>query len=147
MKIKIFSLFLFSIILLGITSKAQYKIDKEKSSIVSTLQRFKQAMLDSDTSILSDLTDNQLTYGHSTGKLQDKKAFLASFATGLTDFTKIDILDERIQYFDDVAVVRHILSADTDDNKTPGHTDLKILLVWKWEKNKWKLITRQAVKI
>lgn len=146
MKMKKIGLALFAITFMGNIVLAQHKKAMQKISVENSLQEFKQAMLDSDTLKLSKLTDNQLTYGHSSGKVQDKIAFLESFSSGATDFVKIDILEEHIQYFGNVAVVRHILSADTNDNKQSGHTDLKILLVWTLEKNNWKLITRQAVK-
>jgi len=92
------------------------------------------------------LAADQLTYGHSSGKVQNKAEYLESFKTGASDFTKIDISDQTIYFVNNTAIVRHLLDADTNDNKQPGHTTLKIMTVWEKVAGKWLLIARQAVK-
>ena len=47
----------------------------------------------------------------------------------------------------DVALVRHHLTAETNNNSVPGKADLFILLVWQKQKGQWKLLARQAVKV
>jgi ketosteroid isomerase-like protein len=55
--------------------------------------------------------------------------------------------EQAIEVFGKTAIVRFLLNAETLDNQTPGKVKLRVLLVWKKNKNNWLLLARQAVKI
>jgi hypothetical protein len=46
----------------------------------------------------------------------------------------------------DAAIVRHTLTADTNDSGKPGKVSIKILGVWQKQGGDWKLLARQAVR-
>lgn len=119
---------------------------KSEKEVVATIQTFTKALEDGDTATLRAMTNKDLTYGHSSGKVQDQKEFLTSLSDGSSDFVKIDLTEQHIDVFGNTAVVRHILSATTNDGGKPGTVRLKILLVFQNQKGKWILLTRQAVK-
>lgn len=135
------------ILLLALTcihAKAQSKNVKE---VESTVAAFIKALEDGNLKVLNTIASNKLTYGHSSGKVQNKTEYLESFKTGASDFVKIHITDQTIDIIGNTAIVRHLLDADTNDNHTPGHITLKIMTVWqKQANNKWILLARQAVK-
>ncbi|AHF15750.1 nuclear transport factor 2 family protein [Niabella soli] len=143
MRLRFFSFLFLALVLPAGSLFAQTRGQQEVEAAVKKLTR---AMLDSDVPVLSALASSKLTYGHSSGKVQNKAEFLESFKTGASDFTKIDIKDQTIYLVNNTAIVRHLLDADTDDNKQPGHTTLKIMTVWEKVSGKWLLIARQAVK-
>lgn len=119
---------------------------KSEKDITQTLQVFTKALEDGDTSKLRTLTVESLSYGHSSGKIQNQYEFLKALADGSSDFVKIDISNQHIELYGNTAVVRQIFSAQTNDYGKPGNVKLKILLVWQKQKKDWKLLTRQAVK-
>lgn len=119
---------------------------KNTRQVEAAVKKLTKAMLDSDIPVLSAVASDKLTYGHSSGKVQNKTEFLESFKTGASDFTKINITDQSIYFVNNTAIVRHLLDADTYDHKQPGHTTLKIMTVWTKSGNQWLLIARQAVK-
>lgn len=127
---------------ISIQSIAQSKEEKE---VASAVENFRKAMVDGDSTQLSMLTSDSITYAHSSGLIQHKPEFLHSFASGSTDFATMDLQDQTIQIFGNTAIVRHTLVAQTNDNNKPGNIKLKILLVWQKQKGKWILIARQAV--
>ena len=45
------------------------------------------------------------------------------------------------------AIVRHTLTADTNDSGKPGKVQIKILGVWQQQGGSWKLLARQAVRV
>ncbi|MFT4204897.1 MAG: nuclear transport factor 2 family protein [Chitinophagaceae bacterium] len=144
MKLSKLSLLAFGTMLLCGSVFAQ-KSNPEKE-VEQTVQGFTKALEDGDTAKLRAMTVEGLTYGHSSGKIQDQEAFLKALSDGSSDFVKIDISEQQIQVFGNTAVVRHILSASTNDDGKPGNVKLKILLVFQKHKKEWKLLTRQAVK-
>lgn len=114
--------------------------------VESTVSKFIKALEDSDLKTLSAVASPKLTYGHSSGKVQNKTEYLESFKTGASDFVKINISEQTIELYGTTAIVRHLFDADTNDNNKPGHVTLKIMTVWQKQGNNWILLARQAVK-
>jgi len=123
---------------------AQTKEEKEVSAAVETLRA---AMINADSATLTKVLSDRLSYGHSGGKVQTKSELIHSLTSGESDFVTIDLSDETVEVIDDTAIVRHILSATTNDNGKPGSVKISILLVWQKQHGEWKLIARQAVRI
>ncbi|MDR6940973.1 nuclear transport factor 2 family protein [Mucilaginibacter pocheonensis] len=118
------------------------------TEITNAVEQLRKAMVDGDTVTLEKLTSSELSYGHSGGKLQTKKEFVSDIATGVSDFVSIDLTDQNIRMVDNTAIVRHILSAATNDKgKGPGTVKLGVLLVWVKNNGQWQLLARQAVKV
>ncbi|WP_304066491.1 nuclear transport factor 2 family protein [Pedobacter glucosidilyticus] len=123
---------------------AQTKAEKEVSIAV---EKLRDAMVSGNRADLESIASTHLSYGHSGGKIEDKAAFVESIAGGSSDFVKIDLADQTIQVTGNTAIVRHKLSADTNDGGKPGHVNLHILLVFVKNSGNWELLARQAVKI
>lgn len=120
---------------------------KAEKAVEARVEQLKLAMINADSSMLDDLTSTQLSYGHSGGTVEGKDAFIKKITSGKSDFVTIDLLEQTIQISGDVAIVRNKMNATTNDNGTTGEVHLKILLIWKKEHKKWKLLARQSVKI
>lgn len=119
---------------------------KEEAAVASAVTTLTKAMTDADTVQLSRLTSAQLSYGHSSGKIQSQREFIHSLATGESDFVNINLTDQTITVSGTTALVRHTLSATTNDGGKPGTVKLYILLIWQKVKGQWVLLGRQAVK-
>lgn len=132
-----------SLSVLNHTSLAQSQDEKEVAAAVESLRK---AMIDATESSLKDLTSDALSYGHSSGMVEDKAGFIGRLLSGESDFKTITLSDQTIKITNNVAIVRHRLVAETADNGKPGNPNLSVLLVWQKDKGKWKLVARQAVK-
>jgi ketosteroid isomerase-like protein len=132
-------IFFFSIV-----TTAQAKDEKEVGDAVEQLRT---AMLNGDRAMLEKLAAEKLSYGHSSGAVDDKKAFVEKLASGQSDFVTIDLSEQTISVSDKVAIVRHMLKAKTNDGGKPGEANIRVLLIWQKQKGGWKLLARQAVKI
>ena len=58
----------------------------------------------------------------------------------------ITITEQTIKVVGDTAIVRHALSAQTNDSGKPGTVSLKVLGIWQKQGGTWKMIARQAVR-
>ena len=137
---------LLSSLLLFMVSVAVFGQSKATESVQQTITKFNKAMVDADAATLYAMTYPELSYGHSSGVIQNQKEFVEGITSGRSDFQTIDLSEETITVKGKTATVRHILSAKTFDNKVPGHVRLEILLVWVKDHGHWKLLARQAVK-
>ncbi len=120
---------------------------KDEAAVTAAVESLKKAMIDGDRASLEKIAAPALSYGHSSGKIEDKAAFVEAIASGKSDFVTIDLTDQTITVSGDVAIVRHKLAATTNDGGKPGTVNLAILTVWKKQGKEWKLLARQAVKL
>ena len=130
--------------LLSVNSIAQ---SKDEQAVSKAVEQMRLLMIDPDKAKLEAMAADQLTYGHSTGKLENKAAFVEALTSGASDFININLTDQTITVVDNTALVRHNLLADTRNDGKPGNAHLSVLLVWIKQKGTWQLLARQAVKI
>lgn len=134
------------IMIAGITSGALAQ-SKDEQAVTAAVESLRKAMIDGDKTALQNITAGQLSYGHSSGRVEDKAAFIDNIVSGKSDFVTIDLTNQTITIAGDAAIVRHTFAATTNDNGNPGSVKLNILLVWQKQKGTWKLLARQAVKV
>ncbi len=137
--------FLFLALLFATTnSMAQ---SKEHKTVATAVEALRNAMLSADKQALETYTHDSLSYGHSSGRVENKPEFIESLVSGKSDFVTLDLSEQTISVTGKVAVVRHVLNAQTSDGGKPATIRLKVLLIFEKEKAGWKLLARQAVKL
>lgn len=133
---------------LSFTTVALFAQKKEENAVAEAVKRLNQAMIDANQIALDEWTAKNLSYGHSSGFIEDKSSYITSIIDGTFGFTSIDLTDQTIAINGDVAIVRHKFQAATDDRgKQPGNVKLSVMQVWQKQKGKWLLLARQATKI
>lgn len=120
---------------------------KDQTAVGQAVEQLRLLMISPDKAKLEALTADDLSYGHSSGKIEDKTAFVEALTSGTSDFVSIELVGQTISVTDNTAVVRHKLMGESLDNGKPGQVKLSVLLVWIKQKGSWKLLARQAVKI
>ena len=136
--------FLVCLILSNIVALAQ---SADEKAVAAAVEALRKAMVDSDKTALESLAAQELSYGHSSGLIEDKAAFVDQFVRGASDFVNITLSDQTIKMAGDAAIVRHRLIGDTNNNKVPGKIDIIVLLVWQKQNGQWKLLARQAARL
>ncbi|MES2277421.1 MAG: nuclear transport factor 2 family protein [Bacteroidota bacterium] len=135
---------LFACLLFTVSAFAQTKDEKDVSAAVEFMRK---AMVDGDRANLTKLAAEDLSYGHSSGKIQNKAEFVEAIASGASDFVTIDLTEQTIKVVGTTAIVRHKLAAQTNDGGKPGTTALGIMLIFQKQKGAWLLLARQAYKL
>jgi len=120
---------------------------KKEAALTNALENLRIGLIDANESLLNSVTSPKLTYGHSAGLVEDQKTFVTNIVNGKSDFVSIDIVDQTIDIEQNIAYVRHTFNAVTSTDPKVAPIKLKILLVWEYKQNVWKLRARQAVKI
>lgn len=109
-------------------------------------EKLRLLMINPDKAGLEAIVADDLSYGHSGGKIDTKASFIADLMSGASDFVTINITDQSVKTVGNAALVRHTLSATTNDSGKPGAVTIKILQVWQQQGGQWKLIARQAIR-
>jgi ketosteroid isomerase-like protein len=117
--------------------------DKDVAQAVDHLT---QAMLHKNIPQLQALTADNLTYGHSSGKVQNKQEFIADIETGRSGFKTLQMQKQTITLNGDTALVRNHFSAQAVNSGVEVPTEIENFQVWQKQKGHWLLIGRQAYK-
>lgn len=137
---------IITVVLFQFSVLAQNK-SKDEIAIAARVETLRQAMIDADGTKLKELTSTGLSYGHSSGVVQNQATFIEKIANGESDFVTIEFQNQTIEILGDNAIVRHNLMAHTKDGGVDKDIKIGIMLVWQKQKNKWLLIARQAYKL
>jgi hypothetical protein len=120
--------------------------DASAASAAAAAEKLRVVMIDPDRASLDALVADDLTYGHSGGKIDTKTSFMADLLSGSSDFLSITISDQTVKSVNGVVLVRHTLTGQTLDGGKPANVALKVLQVWQQQGGQWRLLARQAVR-
>jgi len=118
----------------------------QESGVANAAEKLRLAMIDPDARGLDAVVAPELSYGHSSGRVENKVEFIAALMAGTSDFVTLELTGQSVQVVNDTAIVRHVLNATTNDSGKPGTVSLKVLQVWQNQQGQWKLLARQAVR-
>jgi len=121
--------------------------NKDSIKVAAAVETLRKAMVDPNKSVLDQIIAEELSYGHSGGKIDTKASLEEALLSGASDFVSIDLTEQTIRVAGHTAIVRHKLSAKTNDGGKPGEVKLGILLIWQKQNKEWKLLARQAIKL
>ena len=138
---------LLAIIFLLAAIQSTAQTDEQK-----VLQRVKQlndaVFINKDSIALEGLLAGKVTYGHSSGKLENRQEMIHAAISSKNTYANF-VMDSASVFFENkTAFVRHVLRAvsiDKDGKQSPLH--LGVLQVWIMQNKQWKLMARQSVKL
>ncbi len=119
----------------------------EEKQVAEAVETFKNALTTADKNLLESITAEELSYGHSSGKVEDKAAFVNGVLNDPIKFNLIDLQEQTIRLAGNTAIVRHIFNSKITNNGTPGEIKIRNLLIFQKQKGKWKLLARQAFRM
>ncbi|MBG9375108.1 nuclear transport factor 2 family protein [Panacibacter sp. DH6] len=131
----------------GICCLHAFGQSKDEQALAAATDTLVQAIIRADRAVLEKLTADQLSYGHSGGKVENRMQFIDAIVNGPFDFTDGNITGQTVSVNDKIGIVRHVFTFHYNNKGESGEMKLGILLVWQKQKNEWKLLARQAFKL
>jgi ketosteroid isomerase-like protein len=119
----------------------------DDAAVGAAVEELRKASLAADTAKLTSLADDQITYGHSDGRVQNKAEMLEGFKTRKATVKSIDFPDLKIAVAANVAVSRHRYVSDSELDGKTNHVDIGVIECWHKVGSDWKLIGRQGYKL
>lgn len=118
-----------------------------EKDLENQVEKLRLALIDPTESNLKELSSASLTYGHSSGTLENQDQFIEALVSGKSDFASISFEDQEILVEKNIGIVRHYLVADVVEGDKINPIKIGVMLVWQKEKGSWKLLARQAYKL
>ena len=126
-----------------------FAIAQPEKEVETAVEKLRLALIDPTSEGLKILTSSNLSYGHSSGMIENQEQFIEALVSGKADFKTITVSEQTIRLHDkNTAIVRHKLKGELlNADGTINNVNLGILLIWTKEKGGWKLLARQAFKL
>jgi ketosteroid isomerase-like protein len=119
----------------------------DEAAVKDAVEALRQAIFAADKAKLTAVAADQLSYGHSDARVQNKAEFVDGVVTRKATVKTLEFPDLTIAVSGDAAVARHLYVSQSElDGKT---TDVKIGAIefWQNQGGSWKLLGRQGFKL
>lgn len=129
----------------ALTGFGQSKSDEEVWARVDAINK---AIFEvKDSVALADLVAEGVTYGHSTGLIEDKPTMIHGVMINPEVYKNLTFEKISIGHAGETVICRYFLRAEVDKNGVASQLNLGVMQVWAKYKGKWRLFARQAVKV
>jgi ketosteroid isomerase-like protein len=119
----------------------------DEAAVAQVVEAFRNAMLKADKAQFEALCADQLSYGHSAGRVENKSQFIDAATSGRSTWKFITLTDQTTQIVGNTAIVRHTLTGETERDGKTNPVKIGVLMVWHKPDGNWKLLARQAVRL
>lgn len=120
-------------------------IEFELQAAISQLEK---ALMTTDTNVLKSLLHTDLSMGHSNGWIENKEDILVHLQSGFLVYNEIKPIGAvQVNSIGNFARVRRKIEVKGIADKVKFEMELKVLEVWVLELGKWKLWSRQSLKV
>ena len=119
----------------------------DEAAVDKSVEALRKALLEADKGQLEKLTAEQLSYGHSSGKVESKPQFVDGVMTRKSIVKSITFPEVTVAVVGDAAIVRHLWESESETDGKPTSTKIGVLQVWQKQDGNWKLLARQGFKL
>ena len=133
--------------LLGIVPALAAAADEE--AVAERVEAFRKAQIAADARAFDALCAEELSYSHSSGRVEDKATFIANATNGKSKFVSLEYRDTTIRIVGPAAIVRFhwVGEQESVPDGKKSSTNLHILMNWQKQGSDWKLLSRAATKL
>jgi uncharacterized lipoprotein YehR (DUF1307 family) len=118
-----------------------------KIEVAAAIETLNNTIIDPNEELLKDISLPQLTYGHSTGVIENQQKFIDQLVNGDFDYTSVRKFDQTIDVLGDTAIVRHILAIEGRNVGQSTTFRLGVILCFQRQGGNWRLLARQGYKL
>jgi ketosteroid isomerase-like protein len=119
----------------------------EEAAVDKAVETLRKALLEKDRAQLEQLTAAQLSYGHSSGRVETKSQFVSGYVTSKATYKWITFPELTIAVVGDTAIARHLYEFESETDGKTNNVKIGALQVWQKQNGDWKLLARQGFKL
>ncbi len=118
----------------------------DHAALTQVIETFYNAIRDKNAAAFEPLLTQDVSYGHSSGRIENKAQFIANVMDPKTKWQSIYGAEQANTISGDTAISRHIMTGENERAGKPGSASTKTMMVWQKHSDAWKLLARQAYK-
>ena len=118
----------------------------DNAALARAIEAFYTAIKNKDAAGFEPLLMSDVSYGHSSGRIEDKAQFIANVLDPKTQWKSIYGANQINTFSGDTAIARHAMAGENARDDKPGTSNMPVMMVWQKQGGGWKLLARQAFK-
>lgn len=124
-----------------------YSQSADEAAIAKAVESLRQAMFARDPKGYEALISENVSYGHSAGRIENKQEFIKASLANKSVMKSLTFTDQTIQVNGSHAIVRNTYNGVSELDGKTNNTKIGVLMIWAKEGNAWRLYARQAYRL
>jgi hypothetical protein len=118
----------------------------DEAAVAQAVEALRKAIFGQEKPQLEALCAEQLSYGHSDGRVENKAQFINGVMTRKATLKSLTLSDHTIAIVGADAIARHTWASESEADGKLTSTKIGVLQVWQKQGGAWKLLARQSVR-
>ena len=137
--------FLFLPLISGVPTAAAQSADE--AAVEQAMENLRKAMFARDANGFEALLSENVSYGHSAGRIENKQEFIKAALANKSVMKSLTFTEQTIKVTGNHAIVRNTYNGVSELDGKTNTTKIGVLLVWAKEGGTWRLYARQAFRL
>lgn len=138
---------LFVLLFAGLIPQFASAQSADEAAVAQAVEAMRKAMFARDAKQFEALVSERVSYGHSAGRIENKKQFIDAALANKSVMKSLTFTDQTIQVNGDHAIVRNTYNGVSELDGKTNNTKIGVLMVWAKESGTWRLYARQAYRL
>jgi ketosteroid isomerase-like protein len=143
---KFLSLLFISLSLLTSVQTASAQ-SSDEAAVTQALESLRKAMIAKDRGQFETLLSENVSYGHSAGRIETKAEFIKVALASKSVLKSLTFTEQATKVTGNNAIVRFMYNGESELDGKVSTTKIGVLTVWQKEQGAWKLYARQAYRL
>ncbi|HEY2931346.1 MAG TPA: nuclear transport factor 2 family protein [Acidobacteriota bacterium] len=130
---------------------APWGVSQNNDRTANELRRIENGRMESmtraDIAALEKLLGDDLTYVHSSGRLETKAEFLQSLRSGKLRYKSIDIKELQVRPYGNTAVLTGRCQVEINSNGEDLSFEIRYTDIWVKRQSTWQMVAWQATRL
>jgi ketosteroid isomerase-like protein len=119
----------------------------DEAAVTQALESLRKAMIAKDRGQFEALLSENVSYGHSAGRIETKAEFIKVALASKSVLKSLTFTEQKTQVNGNNAIVRFMYNGESELDGKITTTKIGVLTVWQKEQGAWKLYARQAYRL
>jgi ketosteroid isomerase-like protein len=119
----------------------------DEAAVNQAVEALRKALLEGDKARLEQLAADQMSYGHSGGRVETKAQSINGVVDRKAIVKTLTFPELTVAVVGDAAIARHIYLSDSETDGKSTNTRIGALQIWQKQDGSWKLLARQGFKL
>ena len=119
----------------------------DEAALVQAVDALRKAMIAKDGKQFDALISENVSYGHSAGRIETKAEFIKVALASKSVLKSLNFTEQTNKIVGNSAIVRFMYNGESELDGKMSTTKIGVLTVWQKEQGAWKLFARQAFRL
>ena len=119
----------------------------DEAAVTQAVETLREGLLKADKMKLAQVTADQLSYGHSSARVETKDEFITAVLNRKQTVKSLAFPELKVSVVGNNAIARHIYLSESELEGKATTTRIGALQVWQKQDGAWKLLARQGFRL